>query len=289
MTARSFSMPTILPLTTLPSNRSSLARLSASRAANRRARGSFLSRCGLRHAVMKLLNGCDGPRVRPVVRCEMRPKPSATTAVSGQSPAGGVCWIGCRCDGPRPANRIGARVPGALLADLPLDQSDSGVECRLYIQVRGIEQVGVGRRPHGGAAARRHRGRRGCLMIGQNGLVGHAPRRGPGARESGAGAHFGPRGDENLDVRVGADDGADVAAVEHGAAGLARRRPAGSRAGPRAPRGSRRRWRPLRPRRGARRAGSSSVAGSRLRAAATAAHASSSLKPRAATSRATAR
>ncbi len=56
MTARSFSMPTILPLTTLPSKTSSLARLSASRAANS-SRVGFISLLVLRCSFV-LLDEC---------------------------------------------------------------------------------------------------------------------------------------------------------------------------------------------------------------------------------------
>ena len=43
-----------------------------------------------------------------------------------------------------PANRFrAARFAQALLADLPLDQSDSGIECGFYIQISRIKQQGI--------------------------------------------------------------------------------------------------------------------------------------------------
>ena len=58
--------------------------------------------------------------------------------------------------GPLPANRELSAPFGALpLADLPLDQSDGSIECGFYIQIGGVKQDGVVRRPHGGIGALR--------------------------------------------------------------------------------------------------------------------------------------
>ena len=93
------------------------------------------------------------------------------------------------------------------------------------------------------------------------------------------GAHLGAGGDVDLGVGVRADDRADIAPVEHGAARLARRRPAGRRAARRAPPGCGRRWRRRRPPAGCAGAGRRALAGSRLRATASAAQRSSRRKP----------
>ena len=160
-----------------------------------------------------------------------------------------------------------------LSADLPLDQSDSGFERRLYIQVRGFEQVGVGGRPHGGAFTAGVAGIA-ALDVLQNRLVGHREGQGLALDKPALGSHLGAVPSHRFWRRLGADHGADVAAVEHGAARLRGKRASGRQEGPSAPAGCRRRGMLLRRRRGRAAPGSSSVAGSRLRAAASAAQAS---------------
>ena len=80
---------------------------------------------------------------------------------------------------------------GRPLADLPHDHADGGIECRFYIQIAGIQQEGVGGRPHGGAFAA------GVALIaaadiGQHGLVGDGLRLGLAFHEAAPGAHLGP-------------------------------------------------------------------------------------------------
>jgi hypothetical protein len=49
-----------------------------------------------------------------------------------------------------PTNKTwGAPEWSTLLADLPLDQSDGGIDSRIYIQLGGVEQYGVVGAPQG--------------------------------------------------------------------------------------------------------------------------------------------
>ena len=95
-----------------------------------------------------------------------------------------------------------------------LDNVDGGPNCRVYIQMRGIEQAGVLGGPQ--------RGDRPAAVplvpaqdVGQDpGLVRRLPPA-PQLRRAAAGPLLGAGGDENLNGRPRADHGADVAAVEH--------------------------------------------------------------------------
>ena len=107
----------------------------------------------------------------------------------------------------------------------------------VYSHFGGVEQDGV---VGAGASARRRgrrRGRRGggCRPARRRRLTRLALRL--QLLPAALGAHLGRGGDVELGRGVGRDHRADVAPVEHRAAGLARRRRAGSRAGRRAPRG----------------------------------------------------
>ena len=150
--------------------------------------------------------------------------------------------------------------------------SDGRLEGLFYIQIGGVEQARVARRP---GARRRgpNRARRG------GGCRRARPQRSPLAAPgelpvAAPGAHLGRRGDKDLHAGVGADHRADVAPVEDRAAGPAREARAGSRRGPRGPPGWRRQRRPPRPSRG--RAAGVVETGERRAPAAAAAAASSS-------------
>src|SRR5438552_10591029 len=96
------------------------------------------------------------------------------------------------------------------------DDVDGGPECGVYIQMRGVEQVRIRRRFQGG-----HRPLTVALVpasdVGQDlGLVDAIPCL-PQLAGAAARAHFRRGGDEDFHVRVGKDDGSDVAAVEYGA------------------------------------------------------------------------
>src|SRR5215467_8235985 len=100
------------------------------------------------------------------------------------------------------------------------DDVDGGPERGVYIQMRGVEQVRIRRGFQGG-----HRPLAVALVpasdVGQDiGLVDAIPGllQFDGATVR---AHLRRRGDEDLHVRVGEDDGSDVATVEHGAGGRA--------------------------------------------------------------------
>src|SRR5262245_1615190 len=96
------------------------------------------------------------------------------------------------------------------------DDVDGGPERGVYIQMRGVEQVRFRRRFQGG-----HRPLGVALVpaldVGQDlGLI-DAIARLPQLDGAAARAHLRRCGDEDFHVRIGKDDGSDVAAVEHGA------------------------------------------------------------------------
>ncbi len=158
MIAMSFSMPTILPRTTLPSKASSAPSVSVSMAAKS-------SRVGLYSlevvAVVFILSPVQSGRRRgkpaavwlgalkpilPDTRLRDRLVKTSALVMDFRSIAA--------CGGCFPPIRLGLlvlprrllkakREAQTLLANRPLDQSDGGVECAVYIQVARIEQQGI--------------------------------------------------------------------------------------------------------------------------------------------------
>src|SRR5690606_11566206 len=122
-----------------------------------------------------------------------------------------------RClEAPRPQGWIGSLWLRLARPDL-VDDSDGCAECGLYIQLRGVEQVGVRRRIEGAVGV-------GAVTVValqyltmQILAVDHLP-----ARLQLAGPPLGARHavglNEELHVGIRTDDRADVAAIEHGPA-----------------------------------------------------------------------
>src|SRR6202030_3011004 len=97
-----------------------------------------------------------------------------------------------------------------------LDDGNSGPERRVYTQMSGIEQVRVRRRLQGGGSTPEI-ALVAAQQIGQNLFLVRlfAPR--PQLDDAAGGAHFRAGDNEQLYVGAGGDDGADIAAVKHGA------------------------------------------------------------------------
>ena len=216
MTARSFSMAVTVPLTTLPSKASSSERVSFSRAAKSSRVGfkSFDSMIGDAHS-------CS---CRPCLRSRVslagseRQTGNAASACSARRVPSSCSW--CRF---LPADRAGQLGLEPTLQVRPRwptflrNHADGRLECGFYIQIAGIQQDRR-RRP---AAWGRHPGPRrarrggGCRPGRAAYVDGLAPAR--HLQVAPPGPDLGAGGDENLNVGVGAHDGADVPAVEHGA------------------------------------------------------------------------
>jgi len=101
------------------------------------------------------------------------------------------------------------------LADLPLDQSDGGIERRFYIQVGGIEQYGVFGGPHRCARAI------GVALVAltyhfQHFFVSYIVALRLAFKITPPGTDLGQSGHEYFDIRVGTYHGADIPPVEHG-------------------------------------------------------------------------
>src|SRR5690606_307636 len=146
-----------------------------------------------------------------------RPEDSSSRAAKSSR----VGWVEVAVAGIQaPITAKRARAVPHPLSSCAADDLQDLPECRLYIQVGGIEQDSI------------RRGFQGCrgpfdvalvapADVGQHLLIGN---RFPPARklaEAAGGADLGARSDENLDLRLGRDDGSGVAAVEYGAAGAA--------------------------------------------------------------------
>src|SRR5580704_9234697 len=100
-----------------------------------------------------------------------------------------------------------------------LDDGNGGPECGVYTQMSGVEQVRVRGGLQGGGGAP------GIALVaaqevGQNLFLVRLFAPCPQLQHAAGGAHFGAGDDEQLYVGAGGYDGADIAAVEHGAGGF---------------------------------------------------------------------
>src|SRR3546814_337531 len=109
----------------------------------------------------------------------------------------------------------GAGRAGALRA--ALDQCDRPGLSLVDGQVAGVEEIGI-RSPLQGRGGAAHVAFVAGLDVYQDVLIVDPGAAGVQLLEAAAGADFRPGSDEQLGLGVGGDDGADVAAVEHGAA-----------------------------------------------------------------------
>src|SRR4030081_2097697 len=230
MTAMSFSMATTVPLMTGPSwrlpwvNDSSSIEAKSSRDGAAAAAVTAMKSPGAARRRLKLkgVPNDQGRRSR---------RPPTTTGNTGRparvaQQAGG--WLVCGTPSLSRTERAWSSTTSAQSATPParsggLDNGDGGPERRVYIEMRGIEQVRI-RRPH-----QRRDGPAGVALVAAQDVgedVGFVNLWAAAAELEGAalGAHLRGGGDEDLHVRIRADHRADVAAVEHGAGRGGRKR-----------------------------------------------------------------
>src|SRR5215472_11995602 len=237
MTARSFSMPTTVPLTTAPSCGLPWAKDSSSIFAKS-------SRDGVAELTAVAMNTPQGTVGAGLSLMAFRAQGPKVEAIFGSRRKAGFAQAAIylratvRARDPaiktmilRPCATKEAGGAGSSSmsetrsAAFPacsdgFDDVDGGPERGVYIQMCGVEQVRIRRCFQGG-----HRPLAVALVpatdVGQDvGLVDAIPLL-PQLEGATARAHLRRCGDEDLHVRVGEDDGSDVATVEHGAGGRA--------------------------------------------------------------------
>src|SRR5690606_26771592 len=137
MMARSFSMPTTLPLTTVPSSGS----LSMNEFMSICSKSSLVTVCCAKCCLHVHQMSCDAAKACDAGRPRMQHGP-----VHGRRPQGrsfhdiyagleGLPWLGSQ--GRKVG--LGARLGRRLARNGPIDHGDGRAECGLYIQTRRIE------------------------------------------------------------------------------------------------------------------------------------------------------
>src|SRR6478609_3627818 len=219
MTARSFSIPTTMPLTTAPSCGLPWVKDSSSICAKS-------SRVGVADWVAVAMNspgnGFRWTAVDGVSRAGPKVPRTSTAAKEwrpGPMTRRSKRWFGSGAPSKKRAEQAHPPKAEARSAARPacsdgFDNVDGGPECGVYIQMRGIEQVCLWRRPQGG-------GRPVAVAlvpaanISQH--IGFACRSPRPLQLGGAPArtHLGGRRQKNLHVRIRKDDRPDVTPIEH--------------------------------------------------------------------------
>src|SRR5258708_14522753 len=213
--AKSFSIATIVPRITAPSVGGRTEKLSSSRAAKSSRLGdaradSFV--CAAARAIKFL---------RSKQRCRQTLRPADfQTKLLRRGRLSSDSWRSGSKRRCRVSSTPGLRLERFL--DLGSNQSEGGRQCGVYIQIRSVEQVGVGGRTH-----RRNRtipvGRIPSAKFRQKREFVALDPKAPEFEQAPKGAHLGARIDKELRRCIRTDDGSYIPAIHNSTVAASRR------------------------------------------------------------------